>query len=162
MRAAVQPLPANGMMALAAALLLACAPRVQADEGGARVPVLPLYQQECSACHVAYPARGLPAASWQRLMGNLPRHFGTDASLDAASLREISGWLQTHAATGQRASDQPADDRLTRTRWFVREHDEISPAVWRRASIGKASNCAACHTQAAQGRFSEHDVRIPK
>jgi hypothetical protein len=27
----------------------------------------------------------LPAASWQRLMGNLPRHFGTDASLDAAT-----------------------------------------------------------------------------
>ena len=30
-----------------------------------RVPMLAAYQQECSACHMAYPPGLLPAASWQ-------------------------------------------------------------------------------------------------
>lgn len=126
-----------------------------------RVPVLPAYQQECAACHVAFPARGLPAASWQRLMAHLPKHFGTDASLDAKTTAAITQYLVANAASGRRAQDTPPDDRLTRSAWFQREHDEIAADVWKRASIGKASNCAACHQGAPQGRFSEHDVRIP-
>jgi len=35
-------------------------------------------------------------------MGSLPTHYGTDASLDEASVRDISGWLQTHAGTYKR------------------------------------------------------------
>ena len=31
----------------------------------------------------------LPAASWQRLMNNLPRHHGSDASLDPATAFRI-------------------------------------------------------------------------
>jgi mono/diheme cytochrome c family protein len=137
-----------------------------AEEGGgssgARAAPLPAYQQECAACHTAFPARGLPAASWQHLMANLPKHFGTDASLDAKTSAEIAKYLQANAATGRRAQNPPAEDRITRADWFTREHREISAAVWQRASIGKPSNCAACHTGAPQGRFSEHDVRIPK
>lgn len=129
---------------------------------GARVPTLPQYQAECSACHVAFPAGGLPAASWARLMQNLPKHFGTDASLDPATTQQISQWLQANAASGRRAQDTPPEDRLTRTQWFVREHHEISSTTWQRAAIGKPSNCAACHTGAPQGRFGEHDVRIPR
>ena len=72
---------------------------VLADSAPARVPVLRKYQQECAACHMAYPPGLLPAASWQRLMGSLDKHFGTDASLDAASVREISGWLKSNAGT---------------------------------------------------------------
>lgn len=148
---------------LALGLLGAVGAHADDDEKrGARVPVLPAYQQECAACHVAFPAKGLPAASWQRLMADLPRHFGTDASLDAKTTAEISQYLQANAATGKRARGTPPEDRMTRAAWFVREHDEISPAVWQRASIGKPSNCAACHQGAPQGRFSEHDVRIPK
>ncbi len=126
-----------------------------------RVPVLPAYQQECAACHVAFPARGLPAASWQRLMTHLPKHFGTDASLDAQTTADITQYLVANAASGRRAKDTPPDDRLTRTAWFQREHDEIAADVWKRARIGQPSNCAACHQGAPQGRFSEHDVRIP-
>ena len=46
--------------------------------------LLPAYVQECGSCHVPYPPGLLPNESWQRLMANLPQHFGTDASLDAA------------------------------------------------------------------------------
>ena len=89
-------------LGLAAAAL---AHGTQADDGtrAARVPLLPQYQQECAACHVAYPPGMLPAASWQRLIDNLPRHFGTDASLDAATVKNLSTWLAAHAGTGKRA-----------------------------------------------------------
>jgi len=150
-----------------ASLLLAgltLAGAAQADGGGARAPLLPKYQQECAACHIAYPPGMLPAASWQHLMGSLQRHYGTDASLDEASLREIGGWLQTQAGTYKRVSEAPPQDRITTSAWFLRKHNahEVPPDVWKRPAVGSASNCAACHTQAAQGRFNERDIRIPR
>jgi mono/diheme cytochrome c family protein len=147
-----------------AALALACAAAAQADSGGARIPVLPKYQQECAACHIAYPPGMLPAASWQHLMGSLQRHYGTDASLDEASLREIGGWLQVHAGTYKRVSEAPPQDRITQSAWFLRKHNarEVPPEVWKRPAVGSASNCAACHTQAADGRFNERDIKIPR
>jgi mono/diheme cytochrome c family protein len=137
---------------------------VAADSKTPVVPLLPVYKQECSACHVAYPAGMLPAASWKRLMGGLNKHFGTDASLDEKSLAEISGWLDGHAGTYKRVSEMPPDDRITKSAWFIRKHNEreVSPAVWKRASVGSASNCIACHTNAAQGSFSEREIKIPK
>lgn len=145
-------------------LLLACVAAVHADSGGARVAVLPKYQQECAACHIAYPPGMLPAASWRHLMGSLQKHYGTDASLDEASLREIGGWLQTHAGTYKRVSEAPPQDRITASAWFLRKHNEreVAPEVWKRAAVGSASNCAACHTQAAHGRFNERDIKIPR
>jgi len=135
-----------------------------ADDGqrGAHVPLLTHYQSECAACHLAYPPELLPAASWQRLITHLPNHFGTDASLDPALMKELSNWLSTHAATGRRAAEPPPDDRITRSAWFTRQHDEVPATTWKRPSIKSASNCAACHTTADQGVFNEHNVRIPR
>jgi mono/diheme cytochrome c family protein len=147
-----------------AALAATFAITVAADSKSSVVPLLPVYKQECSACHVAYPAGMLPAASWKRLMGGLNKHYGTDASLDEKSLAEISGWLDGHAGTYKRVSEMPPDDRITKSAWFIRKHNEreVSPAVWKRASVGSASNCIACHTNAAQGSFSEREIKIPK
>ena len=119
------------------------------------------YQQECSSCHVAYPPGLLPAASWSRIMGNLTKHYGTDASLDDASTREIATWLKANAGSGRR-SEEPPQDRISKANWFVRQHDEVSSNTWKRASIGSAANCSACHAGAAKGDFNEHAVRIPK
>jgi len=134
------------------------------SDGAAFVPQLPKYIQECSACHMAFPPGMLPSASWQRIMGNLTKHFGTDASLDDASTREISAWLQNHAGTHRRVSEAPPQDRITQSTWFLKEHNqrEIPSAVWKRAAVGSASNCTACHTKAAQGSFNEHDIKIPR
>jgi hypothetical protein len=133
------------------------------DHGQAkRAPLLPKYQQECSSCHIAYPPRMLSSASWQRLTNNLPHHFGTDASLDEASVKELSAWLTEHAGTSKRVQSDPPEDRITRSAWFVREHDEVPAATWKRTAIKSASNCAACHSRADQGDFNEHDVRIPR
>lgn len=151
---------------IAFALLLAAGAfgTAQADSAGARVPPLPKYQQECGACHMAYPPGMLPAASWQRQMNTLNKHYGTDASLDEASVREISGWLKTHAGTYKRVGAEPAQDRITQSAWFVREHSarEVPPEVWKRAAVGGAFNCVACHSNAVQGSFSEREIKIPK
>jgi cytochrome c553 len=135
-----------------------------ADDGSrtARVPLLPQYQQECAACHVAYPPGLLPAASWRRLMADLPRHFGTDASLDAPTARELSGWLIAHAGTYRRVREEPVQDRITRAAWFVRKHDEVPAATWKLPAVKSASNCAACHPRADQGAFDERDIRLPR
>lgn len=133
-----------------------------ADEGRtARVPLLPKYQQECASCHVAYPPGMLPAESWRRLMRGLPNHFGTDASLDAGTVRQLSVWIEQHAGSATRSQAAPPEDRITRSSWFQHEHHEISPRTWQLPKVKSASNCAACHTQANQGVFNEHDVRIP-
>ncbi|MBI2727803.1 MAG: diheme cytochrome c [Polaromonas sp.] len=135
-----------------------------ADGPANTVPLLPKYKQECAACHTPYPAGMLPAGSWKRVMAGLNKHYGTDASMDEASVREISAWLGANAGTYKRVSEEPPQDRITQSAWFLRKHNarEVAPEVWKRASVGSASNCVACHTNAAQGNFNERDIRIPK
>lgn len=127
-----------------------------------RPPPPPVYLEECTGCHAAYLPRMLPAASWQRLLGGLPTHFGVDASLDAATLAAIRPWLLDNAGDAQRFPVAPEQDRITRAQWFTRQHHGIKPATWQRPAIGSKSNCGACHGQADQGKYGEHDVHIPK
>lgn len=155
-------------LVLLAGLAAATATRADDDEGeeggrpAARAPMLPAYQEECGACHVPYPARLLPSDSWQHLMMTLPTHFHTDASLDAATAQKIAAWLKANAGTGRGRTERPPEDRITLSPWFLREHDEVSAATWKRPAIKNASNCAACHTKAAEGDFRERNIRIPR
>lgn len=149
---------ALGMLSASAVITAA----VKGDTRGKRAPPPSAYIEECASCHAAFLPRMLPAESWQRLLRNLPEHFGTDASLDAALTREIGDWLLANAGDARRFPSPPADERITRSRWFERQHDEISAKTWQRESIQKRSNCTACHRGADQGDFNEHDVRIPK
>lgn len=121
----------------------------------------PAYVQECASCHSAYPPALLPAASWQRLMGGLGKHYGSDASLDPATVAQLSGWLQANAGTYKRVSEAPPQDRITRSAWFERKHRRIEPAVWALPSVKSAANCAACHGGADQGRYGDDDLRYP-
>jgi hypothetical protein len=147
-----------------AALLAAAATHLAWADGsrGAVAPLPPKYRQECAACHVAYPPGMLPAASWQRLMTDLPHHYGTDASLDPATVNELSAWLAANAGIHRRAVGEPPQDRITRSAWFVRKHDDVPTDAWMLPAVKSPSNCAACHAQADQGDFNEHRVRIPR
>ena len=121
-----------------------------------------VYTQECGSCHLAFPPNLLPKASWQRVMHGLDKHYGSDASLDTATQKQIDTWLQNHGGQGKRAREEPPQDRITRSAWFERKHREVSAATFKRASIKSPANCAACHRDAAQGDFDEDRVRIPK
>ncbi len=153
------PLFARGLLLAAGIAPLGAA----LADGGRVMPAVvpPAYTAECAACHTAYPPGLLPARSWQRIMTGLDKHYGTDASLDAATVQQLSGWLQTHAGTTKRVAEEPPQDRITRSAWFVRKHDEVEPAVWKLPSVKSAANCAACHTGADKGRFDDDQLRMP-
>lgn len=142
-------------VAMAAMLAVDAAAAPRDDPSAAQAS----WRNECGGCHVAYPPRLLPAASWRELMRSLDRHFGTDASLDAATAAPILAYLEANAGRG---NADAAATRITETRWFSREHAEIAGAVWSRRAVGSPANCAACHRQAEQGDFSERSVRIPR
>lgn len=126
-------------------------------------PVAPaVYAQECGSCHLAFGAHLLPKTSWSRILQNLERHYGSDASLDAATQKQIHDWLQAQGGQGKRAREAPPDDRITQAAWFERKHRSISAATFKRASIKSPVNCAACHPDAANGDFEDDAVRIPK
>ncbi len=121
-----------------------------------------VYTLECGSCHLAFAPNLLPKASWQRVMNGLDKHYGSDASLDPATQKQIDTWLQTYGGQGKRAREEPPQDRITRSAWFERKHREVSAATFKRASIKSPANCSACHREAAQGDFEEDRVRIPK
>ncbi|MDP1899266.1 MAG: diheme cytochrome c [Rubrivivax sp.] len=148
---------------LAAVLGLIAITSAQAD-GGRQMPLnAPLaYTQECASCHTAYPPGMLPARSWQRVMGGLDKHYGTDASLDAATVQQLNAWLQAHAGTYKRVREQPPQDRITRSAWFERKHRKVDSSVWKLASVKSAANCAACHTAADRGDFDDDGLEFPE
>ena len=155
--------PRRHFTALALGALAWLAAPAWADKLAA--PQLKAYSQECAACHLAYPPGLLPAASWQRLMAHLPTHFGTDASLAPAEQKPIAAWLDANAGSFKKVARDPSpppQHRISQSAWFLREHREVGSAVWKRPAVGSAANCAACHSGAATGRFSEHDIHIPQ
>lgn len=119
------------------------------------------YEAECASCHMAYPPALLSEQSWKNVMSSLSKHFGTDASVDAKTQTEITSWLVKNAATRQKYSETAPENRITKTSWFIRKHDEVRADVWKRASIKSPANCGACHIDAAKGIFSENNIKIP-
>ena len=120
------------------------------------------YTQECSGCHIAFQPGLLPAKAWQNIMSGLERHYGTDASLDSETVRQIGIWLQDNAARGHRANSTPPEDRITETGWFYRKHRAIDASTWQLESVKSAANCQACHVQAEQGRFDDDGLIVPE
>ena len=119
------------------------------------------YEAECTSCHMAYPPALLSQQSWKNVMSGLSKHFGTDASLDPKTQTELTNWLVKNATTRQKYSETAPENRITKTSWFIRKHDEVNDDVWKRAGIKSPANCGACHTDAANGVFSERNIKIP-
>ncbi|NOU00780.1 MAG: cytochrome C [Gallionella sp.] len=132
------------------------------EERGLPLVVNAKWKEECSGCHIAYPPRFLPERSWRTLMSGLDKHFGSDASLDAATVQEITMFLEKNADQRHRSMGGKPILRISEMRWFKSEHDEVSSRTWRNPKVKSPSNCGACHTQADLGDFSERNVRIPR
>ena len=143
----------------------------RAAPSAAPSPEATLYARECGSCHVAYPPALLPARSWQAIMANLGDHSGEVATPDPTPPPTLSAWLAGGA--GDRLPGGPARGiaripptetplRITTLSWFRGEHDEI-PTSWVRDNpeVKSFSACAACHADAAAGRFDEHRVSVP-
>jgi hypothetical protein len=126
-------------------------------------PDNPVWRTECGSCHVAYPPALLSAAQWRAQMASLARHYGTDASVDAAAAEQIGAFLERNAGRDRGIAMVGAEPpRITASAWFVRKHREVGASQWRSTAVKSAANCGACHGGAERGNFDEHAVRIPR
>lgn len=131
----------------------------------------PVYKDECAACHMAYPAGLLPAASWEKLMSGLPKHFGEDVEISAASRAAIQSHLTGNAAD-KSASERSrkimksvggtTPERISEIPYIRAKHREIKDEVFKRKSVETRGNCSACHPGAERGDFDDDRARIPK
>ena len=151
----------NVALALAMSATLAVA---QADDhdGQKRTADNAKWKSECCGCHVAYPPGMLPAESWRAIMSGLDKHFGSDASMDTASVSEITAFLEKNASSKKYSASGKPLLRITETRLFKSEHSEVSASVWKNPKVKSPANCGACHTKAESGDFNEDDVKIPR
>lgn len=124
-----------------------------------------LTEEECSACHLAFPAAMLPSTSWTRLMSSLESHFGEDASLDEDSVTAITNYLNSNSADsswiGNRFSRGQTNDwpiRITETDHWLREHKNQSFKNALNFEDINKSDCVACHDKAAKGDFRVNDA----
>ncbi len=152
----------------AAALLLATA-----NPAGAGEHIYDIgnktYKSECGTCHVAYPPQLLPAASLRLIMSGLDKHFGSDASIDPKAAEELGRYLAQNAGQRRGLEGTPAKNpgagmtpRISTTPWFIKEHRKVADTIRNNNTIGNAANCAACHTRADSGDYSERSLRLPR
>lgn len=160
------------MAFLVLSVLWLATPAFSATPQAAKPSAATLYKEECASCHMAYPAHLLPARSWQKILTGLEHHFGDNASLDPATLKTLSRYLQDNSADTadtRRARhllrSLPADStplRISALPYIRRQHHEIPTRyISANPQVKSLGNCVACHAGAEQGIFSEHQVRIP-
>ncbi|MEK6531187.1 MAG: diheme cytochrome c [Deltaproteobacteria bacterium] len=142
-------------------------------EAGERLmaPDNKLYKDECSSCHLAYPAGLLPGRSWEGIINESKRHFGEDLGLDDGTRKDLSVYLKANSsenAGGElagkitRSIGSVYPERITEVPYIKKEHRKIREDVFKRQSIKSFSNCSACHRNAENGDFDEDAVSIPK
>lgn len=148
-----------------ALLLLCLAWRTPAlaDSYQTSTPAPKAYATECASCHIAFPPGLMTARDWTTTLNELPKHFGTDASVTPAELAEIASYVRNNAASNDsKYSSSSASPRLTKSAWFERKHIRKLPAdVWTNPKVKTASNCMACHLGADKGSYSERDISVP-
>ena len=150
---------ATGLIFFSVSISLA---RADDDDGGVRIVTNAKWKEECGGCHLAYPPRFLSAQSWRAVMLGLDKHFGSDASLDEADIKEVMAFLEANADQRKRPTNGNPILRISEMRWFKSEHDEISARTWKNPKVKSPANCGACHTQVELGDFSEDNVVIPR
>lgn len=119
-----------------------------------------LYQKECASCHFGYQPALLGRASWEKVMGNLSDHFGTDASLAKSESEQILNYLVSNAGSGKITTNN-SSMQITKSPYFIKEHRKIATKLVEQKEVSSLSNCSACHTTAGTGNYSERAIVIP-
>lgn len=130
------------------------------------------YINECASCHFGYQAGLLPNRSWEKIMGGLEDHFGTDASLEPEDVQTILKYLVDNSAekfTNYKRSKRINNSisrystpiAITKTPYIVKKHDDIPSKLITQKEVSSLANCKACHTTADKGIYGERDINIP-
>ncbi|MGE5517903.1 MAG: diheme cytochrome c [Bacteroidota bacterium] len=124
----------------------------------------PLVLKECGQCHMAFQPAFLPARSWNRMMDELPNHFGEDASLPAEKREAIRQYLTANAGDVlmagrarkymQWVAPEGKPQKITENPDFQRKH-RLPDKVWADPKVVTKSNCPACHRGAEQGLYDD-------
>jgi hypothetical protein len=132
----------------------------------------PTWREECGSCHLAFHPNLLPSRSWQRIIEEQGKHFGTDLSLDATTSAAILTFLVRNAAEFSPTEAAfkinrsiPAGEtpvRITTAPYWVEKHSEIGESEWQSPLVKSKANCAACHLDAAAGTFEDAAMRNPR
>ena len=124
-----------------------------------------LYEDECGACHYAYPPGLLPVSSWLGIMQNLEDHFEDNAETDEETATYVSNYLVENALKpGQNAkwsvllrnmqNDPPL--RIVELPGFQQAHEsELELIEGMDLGWDFFSPCEDCHRQADQGLFDK-------
>jgi hypothetical protein len=151
------------LLALTAVMLLCAA---EANAGDAfRYLTDELYEEECGACHLAYPPQLLPGRTWSALLAGLADHFGENAQVSDTALARLEQYLQSHALgvgapsrMSRMMHSVPLDPplRITEFPAFVETHAVIKKQLEMDAfPTGFLSPCTDCHRQAAAAIFDK-------
>ena len=138
---------------------------------GKQLPDNKTWRDECGSCHaVFYPAL-LPARSWQKMMAEQDKHFGTDLGLEAATSGAVLKFMVDNSADQhlteaafkieQSVPKNSTPMRITETPYWVKKHREIAASDWANPLVKSKSNCAACHTDADDGSFEDGAMQVP-
>lgn len=119
------------------------------------------FKTECGSCHIAFPPLLLTADDWKRVMANLEKHYGDNASVDQKTRQEIEGFLLRHGGSAKKQAGAGDPPRITTTDSFKRRHREVPAKIWNDPAVKSAANCTACHQRAEAGRFGENDIVMP-
>ncbi|OIR18059.1 dihem cytochrome c [mine drainage metagenome] len=139
-----------------AVVLAAMSGAARADQRGVFPADMPAsYRSECGDCHVAFAPDLLPVDAWHRIMSDLMKHYGVDATLEAKEREEIESFLARNAGHGLHAKKNGDQLRLTDTLWFHRRHGKVKPLFQDPRVVSKA-NCTACHQHADEGRYDQY------
>ncbi len=172
--AAVEARPmAAGMLAVISIVVVGAGVWHWSAQPALGVPMValdPLYVKECSACHTAHHPSLAPTSTWNAIMAGLGDHFGDNATLEPAQADAIAAYLfrnsaqafDTKAANRLRMSDPAGSSRLTETPGWKRLHRHVDAAAFKQPKVAGKLNCAACHGDAASGRFNPRSIAIPK
>ena len=139
---------------------------------GQALPDNALWRNECGSCHgVFYPAL-LPARSWQKMMAEQDKHFGSDLALGEPTVKAITTFLVDNSADKHMTEAAFKMDgslakiavplRITEVPYWVRKHREIAASDRANPLVKSKSNCAACHVDADAGTFEDAAMKIPK
>jgi hypothetical protein len=129
------------------------------------------YKENCGACHFAYQPGLLPSGSWAKILSNLKDHFGEAVDIDAQSKDIIAKYVLENSAETSGAKRPvkimkslkgQTPSRITEIPYIRHKHEDLSPEVFARKSVGSMSNCSACHKTADQGIYEDDNVVIPK
>ena len=123
----------------------------------------PAVKQACGACHMAYQPQFLPRDSWRKIIGRLPRHFGSQVALPETTRRRVEAYHLAHAADvgdtpeGLRFHASIGEGRtplrITHVPHWLAHHRGIDREVWDDWRTGGKANCTVCHRDADAGRY---------